>query len=145
METEFLVINKSTNNNNFIKKGSIYKEINKKFITLDIETRTIDNIIKPYCFSYFDGNKASSFYLTDFNNIDEMLLACINSLLIRKYKGYKIYVHNLSNFDGIFLIRLLSNLSSINLQPIIKDGKIINLKLSWLSNKQFYNKVNFSI
>lgn len=64
-----------------------------KFITLDIETRTIDNIMKPYCISYFDGVKATSFYLTDYGSPEEMMVKCIMKPLRIPYLF--IYTHNI--------------------------------------------------
>ena len=39
---------------------SKYKEIsmNKKILTLDIETKLIDGKMVPICMSFYDGNKA---------------------------------------------------------------------------------------
>jgi len=122
----------------FFNKINTDKKINTNFIALDIETRTIDNIFIPYCISYFDGIKATSFYLSDYKNSDDMLTNCIISLLKRKYNGYKIYVHNLSNFDGIFLLRLLTNIPNFTLKPVIRDGKLINLALSRIISGRKY-------
>jgi hypothetical protein len=112
--------------------------LNEKFITLDIETRTINNIFIPYCISYFDGIKSTSVYLSDYLNSDDMLTSCIISLFKRKYSGYKIYVHNLSHFDGIFLLRLLTNIPNFTLKPVIRDGKLINLALSRIISGRKY-------
>ena len=46
-----------------------------------------------------------------------------------------IYAHNFSGFDGIFLLRHLLNYDGGEIKPLIKEGKIYNIKLS------FYNKV----
>ena len=45
-----------------------------------------------------DGRKAISFYLTDFNNPDDMLKALLKYLLRPKYHNYKVYIHNFSFF-----------------------------------------------
>jgi hypothetical protein len=87
------------------------KKIKNKFITLDMETQTINNELIPFTVCFYDGHKcggkpATSFYLTDYKNSEEMLLDVIESLLKRKYNGYNVYCHNLSSFDGIFLFRL---------------------------------------
>lgn len=55
-----------------------------------------------------------------------MLEACIKSLLVSKYNGYKIYVHNLSNFYSIFLMRILVKLGEE--KPIINKGRLISIK-----------------
>jgi hypothetical protein len=133
-----LTLKKLTRTVNFIAKNKIDKDIKDKIITLDLETRTLDNIMIPYCISYFDGVKATSLYLSDYKDSDDMLATCITSLLQRKYNGYKIYVHNLSNFDGIFLLRILSNIDNFILIPVMKDGKIINLNISQRVNGRKY-------
>jgi hypothetical protein len=136
-----LLLKKLTRKTQFINKIKTNKQIYNKFLTLDIETRTINNIIKPYCISIFNGSKANSFYLSDFKNEDEMLLKAIKSLLRGGYNKYKVYVHNLSNFDGVFLLRILSSIPNTMLDPIIKDGKMINLNFTWKSSadsKDFY-------
>lgn len=56
-----------------------------------------------------------------------MLEACIKSLLISKYNNYKIYVHNLSNFDSIFLMKILVKLGEV--KPIINKGRLISIKI----------------
>ena len=49
----------------------------------------------------------------------------------RKFDGYKIYFHNFSNFDGIFFMKELTNLTN-NLNPIIDDdGNFINLQFKF--------------
>lgn len=109
-------------------KKSIFKS--DKFMTMDLETRTLYGIMLPYCISIYDGNIVSSFYITDYNNSDEMLEIAIKSVMRRKYNQYKIYLHNFSQFDSIFLLKILSNLSD-NIKPIIRDGSIIDLKLKF--------------
>jgi hypothetical protein len=112
-----------------IKPTKPSKDLKNKFITLDIETRTLDGILSPYCISFFDGTKATSFYLSNYKSSDLMLIAAIKSLMKRKYNGWKVYVHNGSSFDYIFLLRIITQLGKVN--PLIKDGKFINLELCW--------------
>lgn len=104
------------------------------FITLDIETQTINNVMIPYSICYYDGKKVKSFYLTDYKDSNDMLKFAIISLLKRKYTGYKVYVPNLSNFDGVFILKILSSIENINIYPTIKDGKMINIKLTFSKN-----------
>ena len=44
------------------------KKLNNKFITLDIETKSINNVMTPYSISFYDGKKLNSFYLTDYKD-----------------------------------------------------------------------------
>jgi hypothetical protein len=87
--------------------------------------------MSPYCICFYDGKISKSFYLSDYKDSQEMLTFAIASLLKRKYNGYKIYVHNLSNFDGIFILKILSSIENIKIFPIIKDNKMINIKLTY--------------
>jgi hypothetical protein len=105
------------------------------FITMDLESRNIDNILSPYCVSIFDGKNIKSFYLTDFNNCDEMLKTSIIYLMQRKYHQHRVYLHNFSYFDGVFLLRILSSLGE-KVKPIIRDGKIMDLKFYF--NKSYF-------
>jgi len=68
--------------------------------------------------------------------------AAIYSLMKRKYNGWNVYIHNGSLFDLIFLLKYITVMGKVD--PIIKDSKFINLKLSWNSNdvKRSYS-INF--
>jgi hypothetical protein len=52
-----------------------------------------------------------SYYLTDYESVDHMLTDAITNLCVKKYHKHVIYVHNLSHFDGIFLLRFFTELS----------------------------------
>jgi hypothetical protein len=104
---------------------------------MDLETRKIKNKLVPYTICIFDGKEKKSYYLSDFNNSEEMLKESIKYLIKRKYKGYKVYFHNFSNFDGIFYIKILSDLSN-NIKPIIKDNEIINLTVKFIEKNNIY-------
>jgi len=52
-------------------------------------------------------------------------------LMKRKYHGYKVYLHNFSNFDGVYLLKIISSLSN-KINIIIKDTKIINLQIKFV-------------
>jgi len=45
----------------------------------------------------------------------------------KEYDKHYIYAHNLSNFDGVFLLKHLTSFENTYLKPLIKDGNIINL------------------
>jgi hypothetical protein len=74
----------------------------------------------PVLISYYDGSEVKSFFITDYNNdCEQMFIACINSLLVKKYVGYKIYMHNFSKFDSVFLF---SHLYNYGTPSIIKNS-----------------------
>lgn len=124
----------------FINKISKNKVISNRFLTLDLETRNIKGIHSPYCISFFDGKQAYSFYLSDFNGIDQMMKTALSSIMKRKYDGWNIYVHYGSGFDYIFLLKYITLLGEVD--PLIKDGSFINIKLSWSKYNSTYS-LNF--
>jgi hypothetical protein len=124
-----LILKKLQRSTNFLKPIDTDTKINNKFITMDIETQTINNVMTPYAICFYDGINKISFYLTDYKDYNDMIIQAITSIMKRKYNGYKIYVHNLSNFDGIFILKALSSIKYSSLKPIIKDDKIIDIKI----------------
>lgn len=126
------------------QKAKYFKTLKKdtflsdNFLTMDLETKNINGILEPYCISIFDGKKAYSFYITDYGgSSDNLMKAALSFLLKRKYNKHKIYVHNFSYFDGIFLIRIISDIvAAKNIKPIIRDNKIISLTLNFKPKKK---------
>jgi hypothetical protein len=124
------VLKKIKRENKFLTPIIGYASLSNKFITMDLETRAIDGIMTAYAACIYDGQNKTSFYLEDYLNSDQMLVTAIESLLRKKYNQYKVYIHNFSNFDSIFMLRVLSNMKLI-IRPIIRDGRMIELKISW--------------
>lgn len=134
-----LIIKKVIKPTKFLKVIQPQSFISTNFLTMDLETRTLDGIMTPYSISIYDGKKATFFYLSDFNNANEMMISAINSLMIPKYHNYKIYIHNFSFFDGIFLLKILSDLTDLTIKPIIREGRIIDLKFPFLILSNNFN------
>jgi hypothetical protein len=58
--------------------------------------------------------------------------------MLRKYDGYKVYTHNFSYFDGIFIIDILSRLGEV--KPFMRNGKILKLTFNFTlpnSNRKY--------
>jgi hypothetical protein len=123
----------------------IIPELDEKFLTLDIETQVLDNIISPIMINIFNGSNHFNFFLPDYNNIDEMINSALNNLLCPSLHNHKIYIHNFSNFDGIFLLKFLINLKyngiGVIVKPTFKDGKMINIDIRFGNNYQY--KISF--
>jgi hypothetical protein len=128
---------------NFISKTKISKNIVNNFITLDIETYIVDGLMTPYLICFYDGKNFYSFYLSNYNSVDEMMIDCLKSLLIRKYNYYKVYAHNMAKFDIIFLLKYLVKLGNIN--PIIHNGKFISVTIGYGDNEQYQIEFKDSI
>ena len=98
-----------------------------------------------YCICFYDGNKEYKFYLDNYvshsvrskrsvTSCDLMLEDALSYLFKAKYNKYKVYFHNLSYFDSVYILRILakiakSNNYKLNLQ--LKDGKIINIRVNY--------------
>jgi hypothetical protein len=138
----------------------------EKFLTMDIETlisyinneqklQTVEKVntekyqlLIPYCVSIYDGKTPKSFYLLEFlgknKQITEeasqkLIEAALKSLMLRKYNGHKIYLHNFSYFDGIFMMKAITSIFP-KVEPIIKDNQLIDVKVYFgeLNNKNKY-------
>lgn len=129
-----LKLKKIVRETNFISSINQSVSLSEKVLTMDLETRNINGKLIPYCVCIYDGVNLFSFYLTDYNNSNEMLEKSILSIMQRKYNGYRVYLHNFSNFDGIFLLNILIKLSD-NIIPIIKDSKLIDIKFKFANSK----------
>ncbi len=100
-------------------------------MTLDLETRNINGKLVPICMSIYDGKKTMSFLFKDSNNWQSDMEKALKNIMKRSYNYKKIYVHNFSYFDAIFMIDVLSKLGVI--KPIMRDNKIIQLKFSFFT------------
>jgi hypothetical protein len=136
-----LIIKKIIKDISFLKpiKPSIFRS--DKIMIMVLETRNINNIKIPYCICIFDGKTLISFYLSEYLNSDELLTTAVKHIMKRKYNQYKIFFHNFSYFDGVFLIKILSSLSN-TIKPIIRDGRIIDLKFQF-SNYSVYFRESY--
>nr|YP_009487185.1 hypothetical protein [Russula compacta]AWB36087.1 hypothetical protein [Russula compacta] len=130
-------------NTKFINKIAVSKNLTNKFLTIDIETYIKNNILVPFCVSIYDGTKKSSFFILDYKNVEDMLISALKSILIRKYNGYKIYLHNLSKFDIIFLFKYLIKLGTV--KPIIHNNRIISINLNYGENYHVQFKDSYLI
>jgi DNA polymerase type B, organellar and viral len=119
----------------FISKQSKSKKLINNFITLDIETYIKDNVLIPYCISIKDDKTINSFFITDYKNSADMIISALKSILIRKYNGYNIYIHNMAKFDIIFLFKYLIEIGSVT--PIIHNGRIISINLNYGKNLEY--------
>jgi len=123
----------------FIEKIISSGFISKNFVTMDLETRTINGVMTPYSVSIYDDIKFTSFYLSDFESPDLMLKSSLVYLMRHKYHNYKVYLHNFSFFDAIFILRIFSELTIFPIKPIMREGRIIDLKFLFEFNNTKFN------
>jgi len=113
----------------FIDKIKTSINRTNNFITIDLETRTINGEMSIVCLSIFDGINLYSFYLIDYKSVEEMIKIAFKLLIKRKYYNYHVYFHNFSYFDGVFLLKILATLGKIKL--IIRDNRIISIRFKF--------------
>lgn len=126
-----LVLLKVIKSAKFINPIKTQRVLNNKIITMDCETISIGNKLSIYLICWFDGVNKKSYFINDFKNIESMVLQVIKDLCIKKYDNYKVYLHNLSKFDGIFLLKHLVNIGKCN--PLIHDNKLISIQFKYKS------------
>ena len=107
-----------------------------KFITMDLETFKENGVLVPYAVSIYDGKNINNkfFYLSDYKNSTDMLINAIKSIMTRKYHCYKVYLHNFSNFDGIFLLDILNQITD-KIEIKKNEGRFIDIKIHFNNDK----------
>ena len=118
----------NTTKSNEISPLDIGILLNKDFdcLTLDLETRKLsNNKLEVISNCIYDGKHYKTFYLTDYEmNQDLLLKASVDYLLKPIYNKCCIYIHNLSHFDGIFILKSIVDLKKIGytIKLLYKDG-----------------------
>ena len=114
------------------------------FVTMDLETITQDGKLTPYLVCAYNGKD----YITSYANesLDQKVLftSFIEQLLtfFGKSNNLLVYAHNLSGFDGIFLMKHLLSFGKV--EPLLFNGRLMSIKIK-LNNKlaggKYYGKV----
>jgi hypothetical protein len=135
-------VHKSAKNINNLKPQ---KPLSKnKIATMDFETyKNLDGKLVPYLVCWYDGVVSKSYFLSDYNSPEQMITNSIKDLLRKKYNGFKIYLHNFSNFDCIFLLDTLTKLGFCH--PVINNGRFISVKLTFKTKEENikFDKIEF--
>jgi hypothetical protein len=121
------------------KNLKVESHITNDFLTMDIETYTSNNKLIPYLVCAYNGKEYITSYTSGkdqkvlFNSFMDQLLSTIKGSGVTN-----IYAHNLSGFDGIFLMKHL--LSYGKVEPLLFNGKLISIKLKIEGSKKSENK-----
>ena len=97
--------------------------------------------MNPISVGIYDGKEYQTFFITDYMNsvapAEQMLRDSFNYLMQGKYNNYHIYLHNFSKFDGVFLLKIISNLDAkVNL--LIRDNNLLTISISFEINDDKY-------
>ena len=149
LENEKVILYLNNNNKtNYINKLSKATKniISSSLMTLDIETYLNDKKeMHLYCVSTYNGNIKVSYYLNDFNNINDLLNKMFRNLFVKANNGKYIFIHNSSEFDLIFLLKHLVQLPYIEVNPVIKDGKFINLEIKYSTKNSSFKEYSLTL
>jgi len=123
---------------------------NPSFGTIDLETYLAeDGFNRVYAAGFYVDDKVSMYYIEEDNmNSEKVVLDCINGMLDKKYHNYVFYAHNLSGFDGPFLLKCLLDYndrhrtSMYTLDNIFRDNRIISMTISKRLYSSDKNKID---
>jgi DNA polymerase type B, organellar and viral len=124
-----IVLRKKLFNCKAIKKVNKDKNLGPNFVTFDIETIKVNNKFIPYLICAYNGSTTISTYANEEIDQKDLFTRFINQLctFIENRKVLFVYAHNLSKFDGIFLIRELLPFGHV--EPLLHGGKLISIKI----------------
>lgn len=122
------------------------KVVKTSFVTMDVETIKINGELAPYLISAYNGTDYMNSYaqvVEGVINQGELVASFITQLstFFGKAKTLTVYAHNLSSFDGIFLVRNLLSIGSV--QPLIYNGRLISIQLRLPNGKTIIFKDSF--
>jgi hypothetical protein len=106
------------------------KELKSNFVTFDIESVMMDRKQVPYLISIYNGNVHLNAYTSNIEQQELLFNQFINNLLTfftGRLSNLLVYAHNLSSFDGIFLLKHLHKYGKVN--PIYFKGKLMSIEL----------------
>lgn len=99
-------------------------------ITLDLETQRMpDNDLRVISAVFYDGHIYNTYFINDFTSSADLIAVMLSDLFQPRNSGKIVYIHNLSGFDGMFLLKALANVAE-TFDIVRKDDKIISLTVS---------------
>ena len=129
-----LVLKKLYRKLSYIKPISKNLYRTKKFLTLDIETGKdrITNLLYPICISIHDGENTFTFFRVDYYSDYDFISNAFIVFNKRKFHNQKVYIHNLSHFDGVFFLKHLEKIGKVKV--LKRDDRILSIRLEFKSN-----------
>lgn len=112
--------------------------------TLDIETyKDNDDVSRPYAAGFCVKNTVNTFYIDEDLNSDNVIIKCLDAMLIDKYNRYTFYVHNFGRFDVVFILKVIITTNELNPNKyayniIFRDDVILSIEISSKINNKNY-------
>ena len=124
-----------------LQESKLDLDKNLKIGVFDIETYldTNNNVI-PYYIGIRSEDNKTLYKLTDYSNYDEMVLKVIDDIMIPENHNRFFYALNMSNFDGIIVLKSLINTSSTHNYQFKTLSKNDGTILSIVITKKLKNK-----
>lgn len=133
------------NDTKYIKGMPKQDKFKFNVVTMDLETKLIDNVMEPisvstYCPSQSynatpwisDIKEYKTYFVTDYADSNEMVGASLLDLLNPAYNGYHVYLHNFSKFDGVFILKsLVQSIPGDNIKFLIRDRNLLSVTVSF--------------
>jgi hypothetical protein len=112
----------------------VEKDLQTNFITMDIETITLNSKITPYLICAYGpaavggGNMFIESYANSTLDQKDLFTSFIYKLLtfFNESKTLTIYAHNFAKFDGLFILKHLIPFGIV--EPLVFNGKLITIK-----------------
>lgn len=111
-------------------KLSVDKSLANNFVTMDIETIKVDSKITPYLICAYNGTDYIHSYANEALDQKSLLSSFIYQLVTffnKESKVLTVYAHNLSGFDGTFILKYLMEFGKV--EPILFNGKLMSIKV----------------
>ena len=139
------VINKQERPAKAFKQLNKEKTLKEKFITFDIETINKDNEFIPYLINGYDGKNHFHTFIDSNMDTNNLFKTWIKNLLEHSHVGINyIYAHNLSGFDGLFILQhLVKHEEKLHIKPLIHNGRIISIEFKSKDGKILIFKDSF--
>lgn len=109
------------------KKGVLDNKITNFFVTLDIETIKQNGKLIPYLICAYNGSRAVYSYTLDQEKLFKNFILKLVTMIPPKALKLTAYAHNLSGFDGVFLMNQLVKFGEV--EPLVFNGKIMSIKV----------------
>ncbi len=113
--------------------------------TLDLETyKDKYNISKTYAIGFYVKDWLRYFYIKSDLDSDDLIMSCIDSMLVARLHRYTIYVHNLGNYDSIFLLKVIIDAcirlpDKYQVDVIVRNEIILSILISKKVGNKTYN------
>lgn len=116
---------------------SLKDEPNPFIGSWDIEAfEDLDGYAKVYALGFTVlGGKVQTYYLNENITSEQLVLKCIDDMLVNQYNGYIFYTHNFGRYDSKFLLKILKeeNLRRedeyYRISELTRGGKVLKLTI----------------